>query len=119
MVLKEIEKSKFSQINDKRYYFSDGIVSLSFSHPVLTDINKFKREKQQKVESVLLVEKHPLIQLEKDAVDKNKRISLYGSILQQKPTFYHHNSLKRSVENNQNINFSQNTKIYISNGFWT
>ena len=30
MVLKEIEKSKFSQIDDKRYYFSDDIVSLPF-----------------------------------------------------------------------------------------
>ena len=45
MVLEEIEKSKFSQINDERYYFSDDIVSLPFSHPVLMDINKFKREK--------------------------------------------------------------------------
>ena len=43
MVLKETEKSKFAQINDKRYYFSDGIVSLPFSHPVLVKIVKFKR----------------------------------------------------------------------------
>ena len=33
MVLEEIKKSKFAQINDERYYFSDGIVSLPFSHP--------------------------------------------------------------------------------------
>ena len=45
IVLEEIEKSKLAQINDKRYYFSDDIVSLPFSHPVLMDINKFKREK--------------------------------------------------------------------------
>ena len=61
MVLKEIKKSKFSKISDKRYYFSDSVVSLPFSHPVLTDINKFKKEKQQKIESFLLVEKHRLI----------------------------------------------------------
>ena len=30
MVLEEIEKSKFAQINNKRYYFSNGIVSLPF-----------------------------------------------------------------------------------------
>ena len=35
MVLEEIQKSKFAQINDKRYYFSDGIASLPFSHPSL------------------------------------------------------------------------------------
>ena len=83
------------------------------------DINKFKREKQRKIESFLLAEKHCLIQMEKYAVEKNKRISFYRSILQLKPTFYHLNSLKRSIKNNQNINFSQNTRSYILNGFWT
>ena len=48
MVLDETEKSKFVQINDKRYYFSDGIVSLSFSHPFLKEIVDFKREKNPK-----------------------------------------------------------------------
>ena len=35
MVLEEIEKSKFARINDKRYYFSDGVVSLSVFPPLL------------------------------------------------------------------------------------
>ena len=67
MVLEKTEKPKFSQINGKRCYFSDGIVSLPLSHPVLTNINKFKMKKQQKIESFLLVEKHRLIQREKYA----------------------------------------------------
>ena len=92
MVLEEIEKAKFAQINDKRYYFSDGILSLTFSHPFLKEI-------------LILI-----IQMEKFAAQKNKRISIYRSILQQKPTFYHLNLLKRSAENNENINFSQNTR---------
>ena len=61
-------------------------------------------------------EKHKLIQMEKFALEKNARTSLYKSILQQKPTFYHLDLLKRSVEINQNINFSQITS-YILNGF--
>ena len=48
MVLEEIKKSKFAQINDERYYFSDGIVSLPFSHPFLKEIVDFKREKKAK-----------------------------------------------------------------------
>ena len=39
MILEEIEKSKFEQINDKRYYFSYGIVSLPFSHPFLKELS--------------------------------------------------------------------------------
>ena len=48
MVLGEIEKSKFAQINDKRYYFSNGIVFIPFSHPFLLEIVKIKREREKK-----------------------------------------------------------------------
>ena len=44
---------------------------------------------------------------------KQKRFSIYRSILQQKLTFYHLNSLKRRAKNNENINFSKNTRSYI------
>ena len=47
MILEEIEKSTIVQINDKRYCFSDGIVSLSFSHLYLLDIVQFKRDKKK------------------------------------------------------------------------
>lgn len=30
-----IERSEFAQINDKRFYFSEGNVSLLYSHPYL------------------------------------------------------------------------------------
>ena len=90
---------------------------MSFSHPYLLDIVQLKRDKKQKIESFLPVEKHKLIQMEKSEVEKSKRIFIYRSILQQKPTFFHLDSLKRSVENNQNINFSQTTRSYVLNGF--
>ena len=77
----------------------------------------FKREKKQKIEGFLQQQKHKLIQMEKFAAQKNKRISIYRSILQQKPTFYHLNLLKRSAKNNEIINFSQNTISYILNSF--
>ena len=118
MSLEEIRKSKFVQINSKKYYFSDGIISLPFSHPLLHEVVKLKRNKKQKIESFLQEEKHKLIQMEKLALKKNARISPYRSILQQKPTFYHFDSLKQSVENNQNINFSQTIGSYILSDFW-
>ena len=76
MVLKKIEKSKFAQINDKQYYFSDGIVSLPFSHHLLHEINQLKKEKKQKTELYLQEEKHKLLQMEKFALEKSDRISL-------------------------------------------
>ena len=38
MMLEEIEKSKFAQINDKKYFFNDGILSLPFSYRFLLKI---------------------------------------------------------------------------------
>ena len=46
MILQEIEKSKFAQMNYKRYYFSSGILSLPFSHPYLHEIVQFKQNKK-------------------------------------------------------------------------
>ena len=54
--------------------------------------------------------------MEKFGVEKNKRILIYRSILQQKLTFYHLSSLKRSAKNNENINFLQNKSSHILKG---
>ena len=117
MVLEETEKSKFVKINDKRYYLSDGIVSLPFSHPLLHRINVFKKEKKNKKLSSICKRKNKLLQMEKFTIEKNDRISLYRSILQQKPIFLQLGSLKRGAENNQDINFVQTTRSFILNGF--
>ena len=52
-----VNKSKFAQINGKRYYFEDGIISLPFSHISLLEIVHYKLEKKLRVESYILLEK--------------------------------------------------------------
>ena len=42
MVKKTVVKSKFSQFNDNRFYFPDGVVLLPSAHPNLSKIDKFK-----------------------------------------------------------------------------
>ena len=39
MVKKTVTESKFSQLNDKMFYFPEGVVSLSFGHPLLKEID--------------------------------------------------------------------------------
>ena len=46
MFKKTVAKTKFSQLNDKRFYFPDGIVSLPFDHKNLKEIDDFKQEKR-------------------------------------------------------------------------
>ena len=43
MIMTSSNKVKFAQLNDKRYYFSDGIVSLPFGHPLLEKVREYKR----------------------------------------------------------------------------
>ena len=57
IILETIEKCKFAQMNDKRYYFEDGIISLPFYHPYLNEINEQKTNKKEKIENWILKEK--------------------------------------------------------------
>ena len=42
MVKKTVTKNKFSQLNNKRFYFSDGFDSLPYGHHNLKEIEDFK-----------------------------------------------------------------------------
>ena len=70
MFLEEIEKSEFAQMNDERYYFSDRIVSLPFSHTCLHELFNLKEIKSNEIESLLQKEKHKLIRMEKFSLEK-------------------------------------------------
>ena len=48
---KTVTKSKFSQINDKRFYFTDAIVSLPFGHPNLNEREDFKQKLANKLKN--------------------------------------------------------------------
>ena len=68
MVLEEVKKSKFEQINDKWYYFSDDIVS----HPYLKDIIDYTEKKNEKIEKYPIWEKIPLEAREKSLLEKGQ-----------------------------------------------
>ena len=65
MVKTSVIKNKFSQLNDKRFYFPEGVVSLPFYHPILSKIDEFKQEKGQKIEKYFWEEKEHFRRLEK------------------------------------------------------
>ena len=51
MVKTTVTKNKFSQFHDKKFNIPDGVVSLSFHHLVLAEIDDFKktRSKNRKI----------------------------------------------------------------------
>ena len=44
MRMQSIRKSQFSGLNDKRFYFYDGIVSMPFGHPLLEKLRKEEKK---------------------------------------------------------------------------
>lgn len=63
-------------------------------------------------------EKQNLLRMGNNVVLKHKRLSLLRNILLQNIIYYPLDSKKRSVENNENMNFSQNTKNNVLNYIW-
>lgn len=77
---KTIVKIKFWQINDKRFYFPDGIVSLPLSHPSLKELKK-----DQRTERYFWEEKEKLLEIGNRVSESNKCLFLYHEILMSKP----------------------------------
>ena len=56
MKMTSVSNVKFANLNVKRYCFSDGIVSLLFGHPLLSDLCKLKKS-YPKVPTIIEKEK--------------------------------------------------------------
>ena len=50
MVKTTVTKTKFLQLNEKRFYFPNGILSLPYGHPSLEALDNFQKEQGQKIE---------------------------------------------------------------------
>ena len=77
MTTHKIIKSKFSQLNDKRFYFPNAVVSLPFGHYAFKELDKFKKDKGQKIENYFPKEKERWLELEKEALKKYPRLLQY------------------------------------------
>ena len=44
MKMKSVSKVQFGQLNDKKFYFSNGIISLPYVHPYLDEFRKEKHK---------------------------------------------------------------------------
>ena len=63
-------KKKISQLNDKRFYFPSGIISLPFGHKYLEEIDNYKNEKGQRIEKYFWKENTRLLELEDNCLKK-------------------------------------------------
>ena len=91
MTTHTVTKTKFSQLNDKRFYFLNAILSLSFGHTALKQLDKHKKMKGQKVESYFMKKREKLLELERCALKKCSRLKILDGILSQSFKVIHKN----------------------------
>ena len=85
MTTHKITKTKFSQLNDKRFYFANGIISLPFGHLSLNEIDEYKKNKGRRIEKYFWTEKEKLLELERSALKNCPRLDFLNNILLQVP----------------------------------
>ena len=108
--LVSVSKNKFASLNDKRFYFMNGISSPPFGHPYLDKARDAKLAFKTNIEQNIEAQSKNFIKLEKEALNKCIRLSLYNSILKQSPKIYSLDLTSHEPEKHQL------TRDYILNG---
>ena len=99
---KAVVKSTFLQINDKRFYFADGITSIPLSHPHLQELVDFKAKKGQKIEIYYWQEKETLSEIKNRAQESNERLFLYHLFLMREPVIFPLNQKEKFIQKLKN-----------------
>ena len=110
MQMKSISKVQFGQLNDKRFYFSNGIVSLPYGHPLLENLRKHK-DKYRNIHSVIQTKKENFLKEESKVIEKIPRLDVIRQIYSQIPLLYELNSDTNFISSGW-----KTTKEYIKNG---
>ena len=112
MQMKSVSKVQFGQLNDKRFYFCDGIVSLPYGHPLLENLRK-EKHKYRNIHTVIQRKKEIFLKEESEVIKKIPRLDIIRQIYSQVPLL---------CELNSDINFISSgwktTKEYIKNSSW-
>ena len=84
MQMKSVSKLQFGQLNDKRFYFSNGIVSLPYGHPLLENLRKHN-DKYRNIHSVIQTKKDKFLKEESKVIEKIPRLDIIRQIYSQIP----------------------------------
>ena len=119
MKMTSVSKVRFASLNDKRYYFSDEIVSLLYGHPLLSEVRNAKKA-FPKVQQFIEQEENNLLPFENKVGARNERLRVLRSIYAQPITYYKLNTSKTFVpNNNKSVGcFTSTNQASILNSRW-
>ena len=108
--MKSVSKIQFGQLNDKRFYFSSGIVSLTHGHPSLERLRE-EKHKYRDVHKVIQTKKDEFLLKESKILQSIPILNILSQIFAQKPILYQLNSVPKFLSPDW-----ETTKELIKNG---
>ena len=111
MQMNTVSKIQFGQLNDKKFYFPNGIVSLPFGHFLFDELRK-KKTQNRKIHLQIKEKKWDFMKKENEVLNKNERLSVLCQIINGCPKLYSLN------QDSLSFSFLQSTKEYIITNFW-
>ena len=112
MQMKSVSKVQFGQLNDKRFYFSNGIISLPYGHPYLEKLRK-EKHKYRDIHKVIQRKKDNFLKEESKVIENIPRLNILKQIFGQIPILYELNSNTKFISSGW-----KTTKELIKNGSW-
>ena len=106
-----VHKIQFGQLNDKRFYFPNGIVSLPFIHFLFNELRK-ERSQNRNIHLQIKEKKWEFIKKENEILNKNERLSKFCQIINGMPTLYTQESKTPTLLP------LLSTKDYIEKNYW-
>ena len=113
MQMKGVSSIQFGQLNDKRFYFCNGIISLPYGHPALENIRQ-EKHKYRVIHKVIQDKKWDFLKEEAKVLRNIPRLNILNQVFQQTPKLYLLNSTT-DFDKNQ---IQKSTKEYIKGNYW-
>ena len=112
MQMNTVSKMQFGQLNDKRFYFLNGLVSLPYGHPSLIELRK-EKNKYRDIHKVIQTKKDEFLLKESKILENIPRLNILSQIYAQTPFLYELNSTTKFLSPEWN-----KTKELIKKGSW-
>ena len=112
MQMKSVCKVQFGQLNDKRFYFPNGILSLPYDHPYLEHLRK-EKNKYRNIHTTIQSKIYKFLKEESKVIEIISRLNILKQIYSQIPLLYELNSDRKFIPFGW-----KTTKEYIKNGSW-
>ena len=110
MQMKSVSKAQFGQLNDKRFYFSNGIISLPYGDPYLGKLRK-EKHKYRDIHKVIQRKKDDFLKEESKVIQNIPRLNILKQIFGQIPILFELNSNTKFISSGR-----KTTKELTKNG---